>query len=320
MNPFCKKYLIPLSQVCLSAVVALWSFGKLTDVLQDMHSPIRESLLYISSDCATKYDVSVTFFLSYEKETILDVTAMPVPFTAIGCKKFDLSFDGIVTSISQAPASAKPYLTTEPGSVLYSRAGKENSGSVKITITGIESEDRAEGARISFDNVPDPPVQLFIRGAISNILKKTNYVDSILRYKIDKTPGCSSSKSCADFHSLNITFNLASGYRLASSTLKDISRGFTAGGEQQVITKETLGALFIDDAEKSRTKESIGVFSGALFATALVLLMEGVFSLGSIFLEQSRSEPARMGGACFRRTGRRKVVRGAGRLPPKDRQ
>ena len=141
---------------------------------------------------------------------------------------------------------------------------------------------------------------VYIKGQLGAFLYSSSYSERFLHYWI-RLPGskirqgCQTETECEDDYLADnphvgvINLILARSLGVKSVLLTEAAKALTQEGKTRITTEDLMGSLVIEDKENARSRDVTILYSGALFAAGIAVLIDGIMELVRFALGSNRS-------------------------------
>jgi len=277
--------------LCISAALLWWSLPRLKEAFLDQENFVPTTHISAGSDCEFGQKARMEFNIDARMPTTFTLAFLDIapPSPSHPCEYIYARFPGHIDNV-YADRFPNPMTSDEFRENIYQHLPGQKP-TIGDTILDVSSGKEARftvaieklSERVRYGDI-------YIKGQLSAPLSGSSSSDRILHYWI-RLPGsrirqgCQTETECEDDYLadnpnvgvINLIFSRNLG--LKSVLLTKSVTALTQEGKTRITTGELTGAVVVEDKGSARSRNVVVLYSGALFAAGIAVLIDGIMEL-----------------------------------------
>ena len=287
--------------LCISGALLWWSLPRLKEAFLEQDDFAPTTHISAGSDCEFGQKARMEFDIGARGPTTFTLAFLDIapPSPSHPCEYIYVRFPGHIDN-AYADELANPMAPVEFKENIYEHL----PGQKPLLGTALSDASVGEDTRftVAIKKLPERvrSGDIYIKGQLGALLHSSSYSERFLHYWI-RLPGsqirqgCQTETECEDDYLTDnphvgvIDLIFAKNLGVKSVLLTEAVKALTQEGKTRITTEDLMGSVILEDKENARSRDVIILYSGALFAAGIAVLIDGIMEFVRFALGSNRS-------------------------------
>lgn len=287
--------------LCISGALLWWSLPRLKEAFLEPGDFAPTTHISAGSDCEFGRKARMEFDIAARGPTIFTLAFLDIapPSPSHPCEYIYVRFPGH-TEKAYADKLLSPIASVELKENIYEHLPGQRPRLGDAFLDASAGEETR--FTVAMKKLPERvrTGDIYIKGQFNSLLYSSSYSERILHYWI-RLPGskirqgCQTETECEDDYLADnphvgvIDLIFARSLAAKAVLLTEAVKALTQAGKTRITTEDLMGSVVLEDKENARSRDVIVLYSGALFAAGIAILIDGIMEFVRVAVGSNRS-------------------------------